>query len=175
MFVILLTLRLQLEFRIGDRTHFGQVQAFQFGFRGNALTDEPIHQEIEYKTEREYKAHEGRNSYELCHQLAAIVTVEEPCDGAVDTVPRAAIVALAVREQPNGNYAPDAASAVHGNCANRVVNFHDAVNILNGETDQHACDQADDHGTDGVNEARRSSDCHKAGQESVAGHRGIGL
>src|SRR5690348_4966190 len=74
--------RLQLEFRIADNAHLRQVQTFELRSRSDALSDEPVDQQVEHKAQRKHEPDERNDSDELRHQLPAVVAIEDSCDRA---------------------------------------------------------------------------------------------
>ena len=61
---------LEDEVRIRDRAHFRNVQACQFALRRDALTDEPVDEQVEHEAHDEHEAEERRHAHELRHELA---------------------------------------------------------------------------------------------------------
>ena len=91
----------------------------------------------------EDEAEQRRDANQLRDQLAG-VAVEQAGHRAGHAVPGAAVVALAVGEEPDGDDAPDAVGAVHRDRADRVVQLQHALDELAREAHEHAGDQADD-------------------------------
>src|SRR5208337_1192076 len=165
---------LQFEFRIGHRAHLGKVQAFQLGLGGSALTDKEIDDERKDEAQGEHETKQSGHTDQLGHKLAG-VAIEETGHGAVDAVPRAAVVAFAVGKESQRNDTPNATCAVHRDGAYGVVHFQYAFDEGHGDTYQDASDQADDDRADWIYKAGRGGDGHQAGEEAVAGHGSVGF
>ena len=86
---------------------------------------------LSVKTTADQRCHADQ----LRDQLARIA-VEQAGDDTVHAVPGAAVVALAVGEQTDGDHAPQAVGAVHRNGADRIVDLHHLLDELDREADQ---------------------------------------
>src|SRR4051794_29660594 len=85
------------EVRIGHRAHFGEVQALELALGGDALTDEPVYEQVQHEAHHEDETEQRCHTHQLCDQLAD-VPVEQPRDVARNTIPRTTIIAPAVGE-----------------------------------------------------------------------------
>src|SRR5947209_7099856 len=110
------------EFRIVERAHLRNVESFELGSGQEALSDDPVQDEIKDEAECENESDQGRNAHELRDELSR-VAVEQPRDRASDAVPRAAVVTLTIREQPDRNHAPESVRAVDRNGSDRIVHL----------------------------------------------------
>ena len=90
----------------------------------------------------------------------------------VGEVPPGAVVAA--REDPDAEHTEDAADAVHGDRAHRVV---DALALEEQDRldDDDRSDDADDRGRPRLHERTRRRDRHQAGEHAVRHHAGVGL
>src|SRR5438046_2354255 len=84
--------RHELELRIAERAHLGQVEPLEFDVGADALPDEDVDQGVEDVGEGEDHPYQRTDADQLGHELAGIA-VEEPGDRAVDAVPAPAVVA----------------------------------------------------------------------------------
>ena len=83
---------------------------------------------------------------DLRAELPEAAAVEQAGDGALDAVP--AVAVGAVGEQARRRDAPEAADAVHGDRADRVVDLELALDEDDGADHDEAGDDADDEGAD---------------------------
>ena len=56
------------KFGIAERSHLGDVESFQLRLRGDALSDEPINQQVEDEAEGEDEADQGDRMFSLEYQ-----------------------------------------------------------------------------------------------------------
>ena len=84
-----------------------------------------------------------------------------------------AVTVGAVREKPEGKASPGAVHSVHRDGADGIVDFQFSFNEKRPFHHQHAGDQADDAGADGVDKGAGRGDRHQPGKHSVAHHAGI--
>src|SRR5438552_9236193 len=151
----------ELELGVAERAHLGQVEPLELDVDAHALADEEVDEGVEDVGEGEDHPHQRAHADQLGHELAR-VTVEEPRDRAVHSVPAPAVVAGAVREEADAQHAPQAAGPVHRGRAHRIVDLHDPLEELDAQADEHAGREADDGGADGVDEAAGRGDRDQA-------------
>src|SRR5205823_3043396 len=87
--------------------------------------------------------------------------------GRAHAVP--ALAVAAVREQADGDQAPEPIDAVNADRAHRIVDL-DLIEEEDAPDDQHARDRADDERAYRRDERARRRDGHEAGQHAVAHH-----
>src|SRR5438552_10202204 len=122
-------LRFEHEFRIAERAHFRDVEAFELRLRGHAMAPDRFDERVQHETEREDEADERRDADQLRDELSHVAVVETR-HRPHHTVPRAAVVALAVGQEPDRDDARYAVGAVDRNRADHVIHFHDAFEEL---------------------------------------------
>src|SRR5437868_10805620 len=88
---------LELELGVTELAHFGYVQAFELDLRAHPLSDDCVDREVDDKDHREDESNQSGHTHQLRYQLAG-VTIEQSCDVSCDTIPRSAVVALAIGE-----------------------------------------------------------------------------
>src|SRR5581483_9983611 len=103
--------RHELEFRIAERAHLGQVEPLELDLGAHPLSHEVLDDRIEDVREREDHADERADTDQLRDELPG-VAVEESGDRAVDAVPAAAVIASPVGEEADAQHAPEAARPV---------------------------------------------------------------
>src|SRR5712691_1320229 len=137
----------ELELRIANRPHLGQVEPFEFFFRAHSLAHEEMHQGVKGVRDREDHPHERGATDELGHELSRIA-VEEPGDRAIHAVPASTVVAGPVSEEADREHTPEAARPVYRDRADRIVNLHHSLNELDTQADQESRDKPEDHRAD---------------------------
>ena len=79
-------LRSKHEFRITELAHLRKVEAGNFGFDGNALSQDDVENPVQHKAEGEHEADQRRDANDLRHELAGI-SIEQAGYGAGNAVP----------------------------------------------------------------------------------------
>src|SRR5207248_2902840 len=105
---------------VSELTHFGQIETFELRLGANPLADDGVDEQINDVAEYKDKANERDHADKLRHQLPGIA-IEQAGHRSIDAVPGAAIIALSVRKQPDGDDAPETIDSVYRNGAHGVV------------------------------------------------------
>ncbi len=118
---------------------------------------------------------DGRATNGLADELRRATAIEEAGDdgrrGVVRTR-RAGSTELAASEQAEAERAPDAADAVHGHCAYRVVNT-EPLHHVDAEDDDDAGDQADHDRAERRDPVTGARDGDETGEEAVHGDAAV--
>ena len=160
---------------VAEDAHLGDVQAADLVLDRDAVADELADQPEGQGRRGEHPDDVGHDANDLGQELADAAAVEQADRGGRDAVQPAAV--LAVGEQADREAAEGTIDAVDADRADGVVDLEHALDEEDAPDHQHAGDGTDDDRGDRgrVNEGARGGDGDGAGEEAVAGHRGVGL